>query len=375
MAGDSQNGFASDYNLIYTPTAAPLGSWSGVTFNTRAEWTYQLGLDSHSLAGATSAADPDFVDSVGGDYHVQAGSPAVDGGDPTMDFSNEPAPNGGRINIGRYGNTDEATQSPAELVQILAPNGLEKFEIGQEITITWRTDGLPAGRTANDGYEITVKNDGPVAYYRLNELSGTTALDSSGNALDGTYENGPTLGTEGIFVPLVDPSVTFDSNDDRVIVADDPLLRPDRLTVEAWVYPVAGIGSSDTVIAKTTNWNDGYGIRYSSGGLFFHVNDGGTGDGNYDAVYAPVTNEQWTHVVGTYDGAVLRIYTNGELISTLVVGVPINQSTAPLQIGHGSRAWTGRLDEVAIYDHVLTPEQIRAHFNRSPHTPCRRGLN
>jgi hypothetical protein len=53
--------------------------------------------------------DPRFVDSAGGDYHLSAGSPAIDAGDPGWDWSNEPWPNGGRVNMGAYGNTVEAT--------------------------------------------------------------------------------------------------------------------------------------------------------------------------------------------------------------------------------------------------------------------------
>ena len=53
--------------------------------------------------------NPHFVDN---EYlHVQIGSPAVDAGDPDFDYTNEPQPNGGRINIGAYGNTATATVS------------------------------------------------------------------------------------------------------------------------------------------------------------------------------------------------------------------------------------------------------------------------
>jgi len=38
-------------------------------------------------------------------------SPCLDAGDPTSDWSNEPAGNGERINLGRYGNTPEASRS------------------------------------------------------------------------------------------------------------------------------------------------------------------------------------------------------------------------------------------------------------------------
>ncbi|MHC4154421.1 MAG: S8 family serine peptidase [Planctomycetota bacterium] len=58
-------------------------------------------------------ADPMFVDAVGGDYHLLGDSPAIDAGDPTSDCSNEPWPNGFRVNMGAYGNASEATRSPA----------------------------------------------------------------------------------------------------------------------------------------------------------------------------------------------------------------------------------------------------------------------
>lgn len=55
--------------------------------------------------------DPMFVNKAAGDYHELAGSPHIDKGNPKSDFSLEPQPNGGRVNIGAYGNTTEATIS------------------------------------------------------------------------------------------------------------------------------------------------------------------------------------------------------------------------------------------------------------------------
>ena len=51
--------------------------------------------------------DPKFIGS--GNYRLQSSSPAIDAGNPASSYSNEPAPNGGRINMGAYGNTSEAT--------------------------------------------------------------------------------------------------------------------------------------------------------------------------------------------------------------------------------------------------------------------------
>ncbi|MEX2171197.1 MAG: right-handed parallel beta-helix repeat-containing protein [Pirellulales bacterium] len=82
------------------------------------------------------------------DFHVTPSSPTIDAGNPIYAFANEPAPNGGRINIGHTGNTAEATTSPAQFVQVLAPNGLEKFEHNQQMSIQWRSFGLPEPGTA-----------------------------------------------------------------------------------------------------------------------------------------------------------------------------------------------------------------------------------
>lgn len=46
------------------------------------------------------------------DVHVRRGSPAIDAGDPSDDYSRERVPNGRRINLGAYGNTAEAACSP-----------------------------------------------------------------------------------------------------------------------------------------------------------------------------------------------------------------------------------------------------------------------
>jgi len=57
--------------------------------------------------------DPMFVSPILDplDFHLLSTSPSINAGDPFADYSLEPAPNGGRINIGAYGGTEEATCS------------------------------------------------------------------------------------------------------------------------------------------------------------------------------------------------------------------------------------------------------------------------
>ncbi len=52
--------------------------------------------------------DPMFVDSGSMDFHLDECSYCIDAGHPDSEYSNEPEPNGGRINMGIYGNTSEA---------------------------------------------------------------------------------------------------------------------------------------------------------------------------------------------------------------------------------------------------------------------------
>ncbi len=74
------------------------------------------------------SADPLFADRSAKDFHLKsksgrwdpkskkwvkdaATSPCIDAGEPKAGYSKEPAPNGGRINMGAYGNTKEASRS------------------------------------------------------------------------------------------------------------------------------------------------------------------------------------------------------------------------------------------------------------------------
>ncbi len=54
------------------------------------------------------SANPRFVNRAGRDYHLLGESPCIDTGNPSMAFDLEREPDGGRINMGAYGNTPEA---------------------------------------------------------------------------------------------------------------------------------------------------------------------------------------------------------------------------------------------------------------------------
>ncbi len=125
-------------------------------------------------------------------FHPQAGSPTIDMGDPASAFANEPAPNGGRVNVGYDGNTAAAAKSPAELVQVLSPAGFEKLQLGQTVNITYRSQGVSAGTT----YTVALSTDGGLTYQTL--FSAAPAVNSSGNgSVSWTVPNNNALLTTG----------------------------------------------------------------------------------------------------------------------------------------------------------------------------------
>jgi parallel beta-helix repeat protein len=120
---------ACDYNNLLPRDGAKLGKIYQFEADILAQWRTALGWDAHSLS-----ADPLFADAAAGDYSLQstsghwdasadggaggwvtdaADSPCIDAGDPTDAFTDEPAPNGARINQGAQGGTATASKSPA----------------------------------------------------------------------------------------------------------------------------------------------------------------------------------------------------------------------------------------------------------------------
>src|ERR1700681_1660080 len=110
-------------------------------------------------------------------------------------------------------------------------------------------------------YQSVILSDKPSAYWTFGELSGTSAFDSSGNGLTGTYENGVTL--NAVVGPIINNPLTapeFNGSTQYVSVPNNALLNPgDTFTLEAWVYPT---GTSSYILSKGVG---GYGLIVSDG--------------------------------------------------------------------------------------------------------------
>ncbi len=142
--------FASDYNIFTGPGA--IAKWLGAPVTTQTQWSLEIGFDRHSILGNPGFIDVDGADNVLGYTTLDGGaddnfrligtSVAIDAADPDSPFLAEPAPNGGRADIGYTGNSALANLSAAQTVQILGPAGLDRLIAGRAVSIDWRSSGL-----------------------------------------------------------------------------------------------------------------------------------------------------------------------------------------------------------------------------------------
>lgn len=223
---------------------------------------------------------------------------------------------------------------------------------------------------SNSGYAQTVLSDSPLAYYRLGEPSGygiTTAYDWGGNAYNGTITGGVTLGETGALYNDSNTAMLFDGSTGYISL---PTATNGNglgaLSVEGWFnLSTASLGSFTGLIESGAEAsNTGFLLFWSgTSTLIFSVGNGTTHARASLATTA--TANTWLHVVGTYDGANVRLYVNGALVAgpTSLTG-SISASAAPVIAGSTGHTtlFPGTIDEVAIYASALSATRISAHY-------------
>lgn len=221
---------------------------------------------------------------------------------------------------------------------------------------------------------------GLVAAYSFDESSGSTVHDLAGSAQDGTLEGDTAWTPEGKYGSALE----FDGAGDLVRVADAAALDlTDSFTLEAWVRP-----------DKLEKWSpvfgkDDAGPPSTGYGLFAEVSGGprgyiaaSNGETANAAGTSPLpTEEAWTHLAFTHDGADLRLYVNGQLADTTSTSLAAATTDADLQVGHSSTFsgtyFDGLIDEVRIYDRALGQGEVEHDLETpiNPNTQVDRGSN
>ena len=223
-----------------------------------------------------------------------------------------------------------------------------------------RSTSLVAAAMALAAYPRSAHSQaaGLSAAYAMDEGSGTTISDKSGNNNTGTLTNGPTWTTGKYGGALL-----FDGVNDRVRVNDSNSLDlTTAATFEAWVYPTVAPAGWRTIMQKEV---DAYLLSASGGGSGNKPVSAGTVNGVCCVQVAGVAAlpvNTWTHVAASYDGSQLRLYVNGALVASTAVTGSYQVNTNPLWIGGNAvygEHFQGKLDELRIYNRALTQAEIQ----------------
>lgn len=259
---------------------------------------------------------------------------------------------------------------------------------GSALALAFRVGVLATGVVIRSGgpggYPQVVLNDGPVAYWRLNDLAGTEAVDQTAHALDGTYTSGGvTLGAIG---PLrADPSegVTFDGTVGQMVSPLSPLLTVvgGSFSIEAWIAlsTVPSFGNTfEPVLNAAGRW---FISVNATSQLSFSVNDG-THTPIATGLHPIVADGTYHHVVGTRNtnNSTILLFLDGALVASTPDTTSFSLTALPatgsqVEVGGAASVWfPGTVSEVALYSSALAPIQVSAHYAAATAPPASTAL-
>jgi hypothetical protein len=200
-----------------------------------------------------------------------------------------------------------------------------------------------------------VLSDAPSAYYRFGETSGLVASDAAGDN-DGNY-TGVLFGQPGAIAGDPDTAVGFDGTSSVYLGDVFDFVGMASYSLEMWVKSTLLDDQTRRLISKS-NDGPGYLVVLNENGLTQYRNSDKPEDTDVFGVPWPDATS-FIHLVYTFDGTSLKVYLNGVEAGTQTASVPLLDTTYGLVIGQFVE---GTLDELAIYEHALTSDRVKAHY-------------
>lgn len=202
-----------------------------------------------------------------------------------------------------------------------------------------------------------------MAHYNFDEGAGSTLRDVSGNGNDGQIHGARHVHRGHGYC------LEFDGARDFVDCGSRPSLDlREALTLEAWVCPTRRVKGEPGILGKHF---DSYLLSYyADGQCWWYVSGGGN---NARSLLTP---GGWHHVVGTFDGQMLRLYVDGKLANASPSKSPAVKSGKNFFIGcvlgdanatdpnyTRSAFFPGQVDEVKVYSRALSDAEVKSHFD------------
>jgi len=245
----------------------------------------------------------------------------------------------------------------------------QEYNQGKFMTLSsgsTESDGTTASNSSDRSYCVpgdTATCNPPIAEWKFDEKTSTTAYDTSENSNDGTLTSGPTW-VRG----KIGSALDFDGDDDYVDCGNDNSFGITNGTLSLWFKVSSLVGTHDTLFWKGLNasWNGmHYAFKLSSGDIQGVIADEVT---YQNPVLGAYTLDKWHHAVMSWDGSYIRLYLDG------VAKIPVAQTVTPLltvpeniRIGKNngnSYPFDGEIDQVQIYDYARTPAQIAWDYDK-----------
>ncbi|NUO50043.1 MAG: LamG domain-containing protein [Polyangiaceae bacterium] len=231
--------------------------------------------------------------------------------------------------------------------------------------------GIGDGGAGGDGtggaearYVAAVLADAPVAFFRFEETSGPF-VDSIDPERAFTV-----LGTVEHAAPgAVGAGVGFNGGSGRLVLgpADFGFVGTAPMTIEAWARTANASTFQDVVGKFDVDGTEeaGYALRFRPGmeyGWFFSRANP-TGSRNMRGYLTP---DVYAHIVMTFDGTASVLYLNGAQVDSQADASDISlpSTPSPFRVGglETGNAFSGTLDELAIYDEPLSADRVLAHY-------------
>lgn len=209
---------------------------------------------------------------------------------------------------------------------------------------------------------------GLVGWWKLDQTSGTTAIDSSGNGNHGTVNS-------AIWTMLQDKQCLSIPGNGTVTIPDALALNPASLTLSVW----ANIAENDggALINKWSGVGGAHGyLMNAERGTFpgtslpatlLYLNVANSSQ-SLNNPQTKALNNRWQHFVYTYTNGSAKTYLNGQLIhsSTPTITPPTGLTGVPLIFGRSTHNGTwqlnGALSDVRIYNRVLPSGDVQALY-------------
>ena len=215
-------------------------------------------------------------------------------------------------------------------------------------------------------------------YYATNVPSGLVSWWPGENSADDIAggRNGTLMGGAGFAQGIAGQAFEFTADGAGVTVPHDEALNVSSsgFTVQFWMQGVKNQPDPQfLVVDKSHGWVDSTGWLFQgysgSGQIVFGIGAGGGGSVNFPGATSTtdVLDGQWHHVAGTWDGALVRIFVDGEQQDQAALTTPVN-NTRPVNVGFSwgggtpTRFFRGKVDELALYNRSLTTNEIAAIY-------------